>query len=623
MGRAFGSSGDFHVALYMSHDAALVAWNFDKPPPAFAGVEIRRRREDTGEETALGAELIQRFCYGDYAVPPTRVSYTVTCFGADRTAVLHRVELRYLGVADAFAELPHAVWFNRGVAGSQRYANHFPGEELTPDKLEWLGKGLDSALLRFCGLAQDARFELLVCAYELTLLPFLEALKAAVGRGARVRVIYDCKSSAGKLKDTSLEAKSALEAVAFPAASLIPRTQMSSAISHNKFIVLSCEGEPQKLWTGSTNFTAGGVFGQLNAAHVISDPVLARQFKQYWELLAADPAPAQLKPLVEKLSPLPTELKAKDCVALFSPRSNANVLYVQAAIADSARESSFLTAAFGVNPLLQSVMSKTNGVERFFLLESTEKLDVAFQALPHLQDRISVGSFLEKRAAGVLELTPEELTGLNKHVKFVHTKLMVVDMFSSCPVVVFGSGNFSDASVTKNDENQIILRGDTEVADQLLVHLFRVFFHFRWRKRLEKELPEENFLKKQKPANWFVKHFVPGSEKARQCELMCPTHPRGGEAAGPLALNLELYAGAAVKMAAKPKAKAAVARAVTKTAEGKFAVTFPYDLELLEELKNAIRSEERTFDKASKSWIVNATSEDALRTFASEHQFTF
>jgi hypothetical protein len=627
MVRVFASSGDFHVAVFMSHDAALLAWNFDARPAAFAGVEIRRRREDTGEETVLSeGQLIQRFCYGDYTVPPARISYTVTCFGADNKPVLHRVELRGLGVVDAFAELSHSVWFNRGVAGSQRYAKNFPGDELTQEKLSWLGKGLDVALVRFCALALDSRFELHVCAYELTLILFLESLKSAIARGVRVRVIYDCKSSGGKLKETSLEAKAALDSVHFPPECLIARTQSSSAISHNKFIVLSRDGVPEKLWTGSVNFTSGGVYGQLNAAHVISDLNLSNQFKKYWELLSTDPTPAKLKLEVEKLSPLPSELKSKDCVAIFSPRSNSNLLHIQAAIADSAKSSSFLTAAFGINPLLQSVMEKKNGIERFLLLESTDKLDLNFQNLPHLKDRIAVGSFLGKKTADILELTEEELTGLNKHVKFVHTKLLLADMFCPCPILVFGSGNFSEASVEKNDENQIIIRGDANLADQILVHLFRIFFHFLWRKRLESEPPEKNFFLKKRNENWFAKYFVSDSEKFRQRELMCPVRREEiAEEPKNLVLNIEQYAGAAVKMigAKKKEKKEVVARAIEKTEDGKFAVTFSYDAELVEKLKIEICSEERQFDNLKKRWLVNASSEEALRVFASEHGFTF
>jgi hypothetical protein len=69
-----------------------------------------------------------------------------------------------------------SVFFNRGCAGSQRYATAFEKVEertaeegvipfLSVEKLDWLGKGLDKALMRFVRLARDARDQLIVMAY--------------------------------------------------------------------------------------------------------------------------------------------------------------------------------------------------------------------------------------------------------------------------------------------------------------------------------------------------------------------------------------------------------------------------------------------------------------------------
>ena len=44
---------------------------------------------------------------------------------------------------------------------------------------------------------------------------------------------------------------------------VIPRRATPSYIAHNKFVVLLEDGEPREVWTGSTNMTAGGIFGQL------------------------------------------------------------------------------------------------------------------------------------------------------------------------------------------------------------------------------------------------------------------------------------------------------------------------------------------------------------------------
>jgi phosphatidylserine/phosphatidylglycerophosphate/cardiolipin synthase-like enzyme len=47
--------------------------------------------------------------------------------------------------------------------------------------------------------------------------------------------------------------------------------------------------------------------------------------------------------------------------------------------------------------------------------------------------------------------------------------------------VISGSANFSEASTTQNDENMLVIRGDTRVADIYLGEFMRLFTHFRFR----------------------------------------------------------------------------------------------------------------------------------------------
>src|SRR4030095_3491077 len=67
------------------------------------------------------------------------------------------------------------------------------------------------------------------------------------------------------------------------------RTAQPSAIAHNKFIVLLQDNDPVAVWTGSTNFTDGGIFGHSNVGHVINNAVVAASYLAYWELVRADP----------------------------------------------------------------------------------------------------------------------------------------------------------------------------------------------------------------------------------------------------------------------------------------------------------------------------------------------
>jgi phosphatidylserine/phosphatidylglycerophosphate/cardiolipin synthase-like enzyme len=78
----------------------------------------------------------------------------------------------------------------------------------------------------------------------------------------------------------------------------------------------------------------------------------------------------------------------------------------------------------------------------------------------------------------------EQLTGLNQHVQFIHTKFMLIDPLCDDPIVITGSANFSEASTTKNDENMLIIRGNKRVADVYLGEYMRLWNHYAFREWL-------------------------------------------------------------------------------------------------------------------------------------------
>src|SRR2546428_10012142 len=59
-----------------------------------------------------------------------------------------------------------------------------------------------------------------------------------------------------------------------------------AGIRHNKFIVLIHKDKPVAVWTGSTNISAGGIFGHSNVGHAIWDKGMAQRYLKYWERLA-------------------------------------------------------------------------------------------------------------------------------------------------------------------------------------------------------------------------------------------------------------------------------------------------------------------------------------------------
>jgi phosphatidylserine/phosphatidylglycerophosphate/cardiolipin synthase-like enzyme len=66
-------------------------------------------------------------------------------------------------------------------------------------------------------------------------------------------------------------------------------------------------------------------------------------------------------------------------------------------------------------------------------------------------------------------------------VFFVHTKFLLIDPLSDDPLVCSGSANFSSGSLLQNDENMLLIRGNTRVADIYLTEFDRIFRHFYFR----------------------------------------------------------------------------------------------------------------------------------------------
>jgi phosphatidylserine/phosphatidylglycerophosphate/cardiolipin synthase-like enzyme len=64
---------------------------------------------------------------------------------------------------------------------------------------------------------------------------------------------------------------------------------LGSHIGHNKFIVyVDPGGTPQRVLTGSTNWTATGLCGQTNNMVIIESPKIAKGYLDYWQQLKSD-----------------------------------------------------------------------------------------------------------------------------------------------------------------------------------------------------------------------------------------------------------------------------------------------------------------------------------------------
>jgi hypothetical protein len=462
--------------------------------------------EATNPHPAPGVDVssrdhpFQTFQWADYtAKPDHEYTYrTLPLYGsADdlKEGAAVAVTVRTEAEAAAGAS-PHAVFFNRGAIASQEYARRFLNkdpDEVGPAAFEWLSRGLFEGLKHFLERAADGDYELFGAIYEFQRKEALAAVRAAVGRDVTVHIIYDgigapngpTEKNVAAIKDGKLKS--------------ICRPRTSGTIMHNKFFVLVKNGDPVAVWTGSTNLTENGIYGHSNCGHAVDDADVAAAYLEYWRMLATDPPAPESKAWVQANNPAPLQKIPKGISPIFSPHVGGKVLSWYASVAGGAREALFMTFPFGMASDFKQVYEHDDQVLRFALMDvfgngkaaAQGKVDVTrIRRLPNVI--VAVGNHIVTNEFDRW-LRERDREDPHAHVRWVHTKYMLVDPLGDDPIVITGSANFSTASISSNEENMLIIRGDKRVADIYLGEFMRLHAHYAFREavRIAREKGEE------------------------------------------------------------------------------------------------------------------------------------
>jgi phosphatidylserine/phosphatidylglycerophosphate/cardiolipin synthase-like enzyme len=548
---------------------------------------------------------VQSFLWSDYtAQPDTAYKFTIVpMYGRPGALEPHRGVEFEIRTEKEF-DRGHGVWFNRGAIASQAFAREFgnigpvPPDNPDPNHktTRWLSRGLLEACLGFIDQT-PAGDGLRVAAYEFTYRPVLDALRAAIERGVDVRIVYhDTTGDDGAAgANEKAIALSRLPKTAGGRKVLYPRSQ--TKIPHNKFMVRLTGGTTATtVWTGSTNLTPSGFLGQTNVGHLIDDAATAKTFLAYWNLVKGDPARDKARAAVMELTPDPPALIEPNAIAtVFSPRPKSEMLGWYAARIGDAVGSVMFTAAFGVAEQLVPALVKDRDFLRYILMEKppTEALKKRFAKDRDLiisygdvlgeMYRFKDGKPVARRKIAEFDLDKwflqEDHFRREGFVFFVHTKFLLIDPLSNDPLVCSGSANFSSNSLLQNDENMLLIRGDTRVADIYLTEFDRIFRHFYFRNvanRIEASGGEAEGAFLAETSAWTDGYFKPGRFKTRRRQQFFadpalnwtqnaakspPAKPRRAPAAASRA-----------KRGAKPKAAPGVAKkrpAARKTAAKK------------------------------------------------------
>lgn len=425
-----------------------------------------------------------------------------------------------------------AVFFNRAAASSQQYIDLFGDldpDELTPasrreEAYAWLSRGLEEGLLAF--LAQAGPGDALHAAiYEFQRPRLVEALAAARQRGVTVQVVYHQDKPSNRDKEHTGRRNAAAAAQANLGEVCVPRTRQG-AISHNKFVIWLKQGVPHAVWTGSTNWTDGALYGQLNVGHALYDQAAARKYQRYFELLLADTPRGDLVQALASLNALPAAVPAGPGLwPIFSPapqKTQAGELQVLKLYADICRQARCLLvcAPFALHAQLTDVLlAKTppntplaEQQLRFMLLNMEYNLGAGQQvAVIDGQPgrEVSVAVTLRTPLHDFQNRLLAQTESFRHQGIHVHAKFILADPLSDDPILVTGSANFSSNSTENNDENSLILRGrpHAPVIDIYTTEFFRMFDSYSFRGKRQQRQLEGKRLALAEDDRWTERHY--------------------------------------------------------------------------------------------------------------------
>ena len=511
------------VKAYAGVTGVLLAFNFEKDDThkGLLGFAIERKNPDGSNEFLHGmvpfqgqphnpgdpiptnTAPIQKFRWSDYTVKPdTTYTYTVQPVRGTKTqlqfdpSAMVTVTTESNSATQVIGNPGKIVTVsNRAVASSQAFSREFPATTaklntalakpkpagnatktegiLSDAEMAWLSNGLKEEIVNFIQLAKDSSIALDIAIYQYELPDIYGAIDAAYKAGVQVRLIYHAKP--GDVQTT----KNEQSAAALPDS--VKYGRVTNAIFHHKFVILSkIEGAtrtPQAVLCGSTNFTLNGVYAQANNVQITSDLSVMSKYAAQFEFLfnqpAHDPAATSVHDTEQNmLNPaLPLQVG-------FSPRSGRGDLTLFASFINAAHQDVLFATAFGLDPVvLQALEGQPHDSILRYGIQDKPTANVTGLHADRTAD-FEAASTLPVGIEGWLDehRMPGQLGNI-----LIHDKIIVVDFSSDEPVVISGSHNYSASASQKNDENYLIIRGNTDVADCLGVEVLRLYDHYRFR----------------------------------------------------------------------------------------------------------------------------------------------
>ena len=490
-------------------------WRWIKAMLRFKPAKKRKNASKTYRPTATNKAPIQKFRWSDYSVyAGLPYSYQlIAVYG--QPGNLEYVEGPVIKIkTESLRSGKHQVVFNRAVAASQAYArkpfgNTNPDDESDPlhqDARDWLTRGLRQKIESFIKKAKDDTYALDVAIYEMEYDGIVDLLKKAYKRGVKLNIIYHAKKKDPQTADNEKHLKKIVKKAKKP--------RVTSAIFHQKFMILSKKNKkgdyiPKSILTGTANFTPNGLWRQANVVHYIRDKALAKEYSILFAQLLQSKGRGDTKKHINKNHPLQTK---KEMFPSFSPRSKFVDIDLLESTIRNAKSELFLCSAFRMHPRVTKAIKEKTDIIRYGLQNSRTSITGI-----HRNKSFTVPAILKDGLEGFLK----ESTKGQKGNILIHLKTLILDFTTKNPTVIVGSHNFSKPASSTNDENFVVIKGNTSVADIYFGEMMRLYDHYRFRYNIRRKKKSKKTRKLYLKANdsWTNPYFKKGLKSEERVKL--------------------------------------------------------------------------------------------------------
>jgi phosphatidylserine/phosphatidylglycerophosphate/cardiolipin synthase-like enzyme len=580
--------------------------------------------DDKLDPNAPWKHPLQRYMWWDYLVSPgDEVQYSIVpVVGPDKDHLT-------LSPADGSAQTPPmtitgqasahvSAYFNKGIVSAQWVSRALAsvGKGARLDSLiAQTGNALRNALSgmlrpQLLDMLDDVKKnggEIYAALYELN---DPELIPALVALGQQCHLILANGAFNSKKPDENSAVRSQLHGKVDLHDRLVPQGHFA----HNKFVV-ACDssGKPQRVLSGSTNWTKTGLCTQANNGVIVNDPDLGAHFIEQWNLLKA--AGNAYPPSLMKANSTSKSFNVDGgaITQWFAPTDKGEDLNYARKLINGAEQGIlflfFNPGAFEPDDeperwtLLQNILARhQEGSSNYdgdlyihgvvnqeipgLTTEGPEKPSRHATADPSNPSPVKLydggktaplpvpyESMVPKAIKDAFHNWASEVMNQGVHV---HSKVIVIDPFGKKPVVITGSHNLGYKASTKNDDNMMIVEGNAPLAASYAANIIAIYQTYRWNTYVDAHAKDPQVWHGLVDnATWQDSYLKPGGNDLAEIKFWLgegPSAPAAGAPAGaPASGGTEVRAATASGPAQHVKKPARTGSSAKKTPPKKSA----------------------------------------------------